>query len=834
MAGSSSGATKLYLDFEARLEALRTELAQGDGYVEDFGGKVEQTLNRLDQKFGRFGEDSLSNVAQRISSTFRQSLSEIETAAGAAAATGAGGGGTAAISVNVGAAQQAAAAARLQATATREIADAALRAAQAEGGLTVRTKAYVRAAALAASNAEANATRLAEQAGWLQRVQMQLGATTTAQTGNVQASGAMRAGMQQLSYQVGDVVTSLTTLPLSIKSVAMVWGQQSVQIIQAMALMKGEATGFVGFMAGPWGAAITGAVTVLGMLAASHYDNATAEDTQKKAVDELAKAIKEGDAAARQSIQTSISVRAQAMLNASAHLAEARAIRVKAIAQLEMAKADLNSRVAASRGPGTQASDLRAIGIGRANSDIASLNAQIKQYTSNQVQAEKEVRSTAAALIAQAAGMDRTSQRVEKLRLHIERLSIDYRNGAVTEREYRQQVTETNQKITSVQNEASVARKSAAEASKQHRAALAAERKEQREAAKDAREHAKALKELQQEYDALIARMDPKKAAQTDIVDELARIDKFAAAGQISQGDALLYKLKAGEDYAKKVAEAIQADFIRELKWKPGSADDPFVQMAAQMNASGAADELAQKRAEVLMADPETTRGYRRSMQTIGQDTQSATTLVAQSWGEAARSVSSSLTSLANNIQSGGLLDILSGVIGLLTQLGQLGVFGGTIKTNLNMSATGHADGGLVGMATGGPVRGAGGPRTDNLLRLLSPGEYVVNAASTQAYLPFLEAINRGSMPAMLADGGLAGIIPNATTRALRMGDAVASARQQPVVKVMVQANDYFDAKVRGTSAQVAAPMAAQAGLAGASLAEARLARSRRNRIPGQ
>lgn len=72
--------------------------------------------------------------------------------------------------------------------------------------------------------------------------------------------------------------------------------------------------------------------------------------------------------------------------------------------------------------------------------------------------------------------------------------------------------------------------------------------------------------------------------------------------------------------------------------------------------------------------------------------------------------------------------------------------------------------------ADGGMVVGPGGPREDKLLHLLSAGEFVVNAYSTAAHLPLLEAINAGvpvdrlvdlvggrHLPA-LADGGLAGV----------------------------------------------------------------------------
>ncbi len=84
----------------------------------------------------------------------------------------------------------------------------------------------------------------------------------TGQRVNVSA-GQMRSGMQQLSYQIGDVAQqfALGTPPM------MIFAQQGGQVVQAIQLMGGEAKGFMGFLGGPWGAAVMGAVTVLGMVA---------------------------------------------------------------------------------------------------------------------------------------------------------------------------------------------------------------------------------------------------------------------------------------------------------------------------------------------------------------------------------------------------------------------------------------------------------------------------------------------------------------------------------------------------------------------------------------
>jgi tape measure domain-containing protein len=64
----------------------------------------------------------------------------------------------------------------------------------------------------------------------------------------------------------------------------------------------------------------------------------------------------------------------------------------------------------------------------------------------------------------------------------------------------------------------------------------------------------------------------------------------------------------------------------------------------------------------------------------------------------------------------------------------------------------------LGGFAEGGFVSGAGTATSDSIMAMLSNGEYVVNAATTKRWLPFLETLNAndGRLPAF-ASGGLVG-----------------------------------------------------------------------------
>lgn len=151
----------------------------------------------------------------------------------------------------------------------------------------------------------------------------------------------------------------------------------------------------------------------------------------------------------------------------------------------------------------------------------------------------------------------------------------------------------------------------------------------------------------------------------------------------------------------------------------------------------------------------------------------------ADSFGDALGRLASRMADMAAN----SLFDSLWAGTGGSGGIGSFvtGLFGGTIF--------GHAD--------GGQVVGAGGPREDNLLRWLSNGEYVVNAASTRENLPLIEAINAGAdrkqlmtmilggAAPRLADGGRVGSVSFAPAPALlrsaQGGDAAAASRSLTV-----------------------------------------------------
>jgi hypothetical protein len=92
------------------------------------------------------------------------------------------------------------------------------------------------------------------------------------------STGQLRAGGQQLAYQIGDITQqwALNT-PLMV-----IFAQQGGQVVQALDLMTGGANRFISFMAGTWGAVLLGAVMIIGQMVSRSNDAGNAADELAK------------------------------------------------------------------------------------------------------------------------------------------------------------------------------------------------------------------------------------------------------------------------------------------------------------------------------------------------------------------------------------------------------------------------------------------------------------------------------------------------------------------------------------------------------------------------
>ena len=110
-----------------------------------------------------------------------------------------------------------------------------------------------------------------------------------------------------------------------------------------------------------------------------------------------------------------------------------------------------------------------------------------------------------------------------------------------------------------------------------------------------------------------------------------------------------------------------------------------------------------------------------------------------------------SFTELTNSV----IADVARLVFRLRVVQPLLNLIAGALGATVPAGTSGGANTALGGsFASGGVVRGAGGPTADRVLARLSAGEFVVNSRSTSSYRPLLEAINRSPR---FQDGGFVG-----------------------------------------------------------------------------
>jgi hypothetical protein len=302
---------RLLLQVDAATELLRRNLAEGEKPLDRFEKRaakmaenVEGSIGSMGKRFGAFA-DLAQDAATKAERSFEASFSNVQKLAAKAivAPTVTGG-------LNIGAAdaRAAAAAAQQQAIATRLIADASERAAQGEGVLTEQTRLYIQAARAAALEAENHANELTREAGALERVEIELQQAGAAsrlfgdgQKKVTAQSGAQRAAMQGLSYQVQDTFTQLSMGANAFQVIAIQGGQVAGQFSN----LEGKAGSFARFMIGPWGLAITAALLVLGPLTKGMFEFSNAED---EALDKLKKDAIESDVTARAKVRFAGSV----------------------------------------------------------------------------------------------------------------------------------------------------------------------------------------------------------------------------------------------------------------------------------------------------------------------------------------------------------------------------------------------------------------------------------------------------------------------------------------------------------------------------------------------
>ncbi len=253
-----------------------------------------------------------------------------------------------------------------RAIASREVAEAATRAAQADGAFNAEMAAGVTAARQYATEQDRISRELQEQLVVQEAVQRELNQTasatdrivnaqrrgTTARGNVINSVRAERVAFVQLGQQLQDVTVQAQLGTNAFQ----IFAQQAPQAAFALTGLSDSANttkarigALATFLSGPWGAAVFAATAVLGPYILSLFESAEAADDSTAAHETLAeqlditrnsyeavlKAAEDYNAESRRSIQTTLQVAQAASVAANARLDEARATRQAIQAQIQ-------------------------------------------------------------------------------------------------------------------------------------------------------------------------------------------------------------------------------------------------------------------------------------------------------------------------------------------------------------------------------------------------------------------------------------------------------------------------------------------------------------------
>lgn len=241
---------------------------------------------------------------------------------------------------------------------------------------------------------------------------LQKGERSLARTGTALKSvGQFRGGMQQLSFQIGDVSQQLA---LGTKG-SIIFAQQSGQVIQALQLMNTGTSGFLKFLAGPWGVVLTTASVVLATFAGRLFKskdgvaelvdkmrdqahqaglNRQADDAWQKTIEGVTEAIRKRREEQEKSLQTDIQAEQASLDAARRELAGERKGLGDLQRLLRKAEADLAAKreiapISAGGGDG----GLGQREVSKAEGRVAALKAQIAQVNQSITDGETSVRA---------------------------------------------------------------------------------------------------------------------------------------------------------------------------------------------------------------------------------------------------------------------------------------------------------------------------------------------------------------------------------------------------------------------------------------------------------
>lgn len=436
-----------------------------------------------------------------------------------------------------------------------------------------------------------------------------------------------RASMVQVSQQLSDIQVQA----IAGTNAFLILGQQGGQLAAAMANVGGRVGAVASFLAGPWGAAVIGATTLIGLFATSMRDGADATKRLEEKQFDLGKIVDEttGKLARQISVIQALAAadqravefgrqrleyqrRRTALITTGLEVGQQRTaagergfqIAVPTeITRSERQVASLAAAYAQGRVNAEQFS--RAVdGIARSDPKIRGLATRIRQLAGATVDSAKAAENTRleVAKIAVAAGTATEAQRrlVDSRRaaapVNTSLIEAEVALAAATDR-----TSKARAELRLVELRGRDAAKAGGQAAATYReqllaatnelnAAEAAERgaREARQSgAKATRDAARSVRELQSALEGIESRYDGVAAANRRYTEDLSEIIMLRSAGMLSQEQADRLQVEAGVRNAQEISR-LQAEQLKDRLGEAGKAlteaiDRPLIDVADEL-----------------------------------------------------------------------------------------------------------------------------------------------------------------------------------------------------------------------------------------------------------
>lgn len=872
---------ELVLQVSATQELLERQLKEAGRHVDTFEQAAEARIDQLEKKFSGMKLTGAIDAVKDADREFKAAFGNIQKLAGDVAGSM---GKAGAVDLGPLIAQGKARVTALQneAEAIRVVSAAMNASVAGRASLNVEEQASL-AAARAAVVASQQKTGAAEQEVLrLQQLQAAIGGTNTAQRTSVVVTGQQKAGLQQIAYNINDVAVSFSTLGFKASSFFMIFAQQGSQFVQAVSLMQKESKGFIGFLGGPWGAVVMGAVTIIGLLVSKHMEAADAEKEHGKAADLLQQAVERlNSASSANNHETRLGIIAD-IDAAKAKRELARDTLAAAEAKLKELQAKNKSTEAAMNDPDADVATKAGLAVsGVSQGQIDSQLAEIKRLRT-------EVLHPASAAVV--SGYGKLAQREVAAKAD-PRTAIQQRYADTVDVAQRSFEKTGNLKgYNAALLSAATLRDTSLEGLKPDKtkgaAATAARRAEavrQRELSEDI-SFTDQERQLRKKLLDATAKTTTSELARDDILRQdinaeadatRKKIDLRQQKNQLSGAEAdqlralnenvraqqlLNVDIERRSQTLRQQANADQHGLdaqISLLRIQGDLADTAKERKRIALEILKHEQELARRALQLVIDDPKSgeadvsqAQADRRALdQRQGAETQAVERQYespGQSYMRGLVRSTDQINEAVEGIKVDALDNLNDGIVDAIMGVSSLGdMFSNVAKQIIAdliriavqktiVNALGNVLGlGGIGGSSGSAGAGFSAPSLSALPDIWSIKPSGARAAGGPVWPGGAFLVGEHG-PELFSPPSHGNIIANDNLRQPRISARdVASRPQVTIVKMVVEANDYFDARVDQRAVGVAAPMATQGAMAGANVAETRMNRRARNQIPG-